>query len=505
MTRSVGLRFALVLPVVALASSCTMENPQPFANGGITPAPPMAPSPTPTAPTSTPTPTGQVVINVQDPTGKPLSGVSFSYPCPGPGPVPCDFAQQTGAGPGVLAFGKVPVGTRDFNLGHPLGWANARVSVLEGLKSEATVWILPESEATVSLLSVEIPATSIASDRSELDLRVNLAISASWLDEGITPPNSWLGGVEVLDCFGLAGTAYSSCGQIPTSDVAFQSVQLPYSFGWLSPMQGRTLPLPVTGVSRPPLSAMLLLDQGRRVSRLDPYSLRHVAARNFATRMRPGDQLTIAGFAGPYGDPASPAVLPQTPLWVSPLSSPHEAIDDLVPRTGGGSPLLDALDAATEYLAAMSPAGQRRALVVLTAGTDDAIAAAADRRLRWQALRQRQSALGIETILIVRKHPPASDVGELVEWGPGQVIVLRVPEDPTEWNFLDDLYSAVGLAADLLMGGVRTYDLVFRIKAVPGTGFPAGSLLRGQAVIHDECSPWWAWCDLHVPFFARVP
>lgn len=412
---------------------------------------------------------------------------------------------------GVATFDSVPAEVR-VHVFHEFGesYLNASIDVAQQGSTFLAVTLQPgRPQPTVALLPVSIPANSVSDDRSELTLQVSIVASASahFLPAGygdyssVSTPSMGLAVGEIDEaaqrrqCFVWLDRSRTipSCG-IPFGD------ESPYTVSVQQFHYDPSGTAPTLAVHGPARSTMLLMDQSWRVAELDPSARRSFAARQFisrAVRSAQPESLSIAGFAGDAGEPASPVSLPERPLWL-PLGpgtvfSADGAILEagvgiLEPFVGGSAPVFDALQAAFNLTAAHAPPGNR-AVVALLGGGDDGDASASFRQAALASLGRLRDDTGIQAIVIAAApgvqiserlalaelaaamHAPAISLGIHQTWGSG-------------------VYAALDLAADLLAGlPLPTLSAVFRLKANGPEAFPAGATLYGAVYLESDICP----------------
>jgi len=478
---------ALLLLAVVLAS-CGGDGGSPTSPGG-------GGTPSVSAPPPVAAGTGSLTVTVTDPNGEPLANAM----------VDVFNGQQTAVvgtaasdQDGMVTFKAVP-STALVYVNHPLGHCRIEVADVRQAGSTAlTAIVQPASPVTVALHPVTVAAGSISADRSELELHVAIVASekarfepSSYGSYAASQPTPYL---RLDDCMvwldSLRTTptcVFESSGRVSAKDFSFDPVGTP-----------------VAPSARGPYSALLLLDQSRRVADYDPYDLRTLAAKHFIQRARSSTQadlVAVAGFAGQGRDVALPPLLQQLPLWAPPHTATvfsadrfaqEAALDTLRPLVGGTAPVLDALGAALTLTAAQAPATGRRAIVALLGGGDDSGLSESQRHAALASLRQQQADTGIQVVLIAGRLDGDSverkTLAELAAALRAPIIYSGYPKDWREKG--DGLYSALDLAADLLAGSaLPSVEAVFRMKSDQPGGFQSGPTLHGTLWIESDLCP----------------
>ena len=482
--------------------------------GAVTSVPaPSAPGPAPTEP-----PLGQVTIKVTDAWGSPLPNATFNFGCNRNSA--CSGWPTDANGISVLSN----VRGDSILARHPLGWKTVPVTITAGAMTTVQVAITPFLEPAATILAASLSAP-LDTEGRERELRLKIAVSGGWdgnQADGYDGALSWLMLAQVAPCIAVLRDLSSTCpgegkAWVPLNPSYFDHARAP---GYR--IQGPDtvdFPSPLLPSDTAPYSALLLLDQGRRAVAADAGKVRYYAARNFLLASRPFDQVSLAGYAGDGGDSSSPRLLPTSPLWVPPsarigFSNDHgswvASLPDLLPRTGGSSPLYEAIDAGMDLIAGQVPAGSRRALVVLTGGDDDGALTDSQRAIRWSELLQKRQATGVEIILVAghyREMEPEerARLADLAAAGLGTLVTTSSADQSLLGGYFDDYYSGLDLAADLLGGRAPSLELKFRLRMASTAASPPGSVLRGELILGDNCEPGWWYCRRAVPFVVKVP
>ncbi len=498
------------LAVGALLASCGGGN-----EGGAAAAPLGSSQPWTPLPAPPPPFTGSLTVTVLDMAGKPLRNATFNYAC-GTGNTVCE--KDATDPQGIYTLTDVRAG-HQVHVSNALGSVSIAVEIDAARPAFATATIKPFLEPTAAILAASVPVESVSADRSELDLHLTVAVSGAWdAFSQVGGSMRWLVGAAIAVCPGASPDPGQRCVEGDGEDVGYRQIA---PFDPATEPSWRLmdhLPSPLTTPPREPYSALLLVDQGRRIQDADRAGFRPYAAQNFLLRSRATDKVALAGFAGSDGDASRPALLPQLPVWLPPGMTPNfstdhagwaRVVDELAPQLGGSSPLYDALEAAMDLVAAQVPLPQRRALVVFTGGDDDSLLAPQQREARWESLRRKRLDTGVEVVLVAghidsRTSPQRRALTELSASGFASLIMMTTHDD-NRTGYYDDLYSSLDLAADLLAGVAPTYELVFRLKTSEPGGFRQGSRLHGDLVLTDDCAPGWWYCYRGKPFVARIP
>ncbi len=477
--RTSNASVVVLLLLTAVLASC--------GGGGGTPGS-SAPQPDAVA-------TGSLTVTVTDPDGEPLANATVTV---------YDGQQTVVVGTaasdqdGMVTFKAVP-STALVTVIHSLGYCRIEVADVRQAGSNALKAIVqPASPVTVALHPVTVAAGSISADRTELELHVAIVASetarfvpSSYGSYAASQPTPYL---RLDDCMvwldSLRTTptcVFESSGRVAAVDFSFDPVGTP-----------------AAPAARGPYSALLLLDQSRRVADYDPYDLRTLAAKHFIRRARSSTQadlVAVAGFAGQGGDVSLPPLLQQLPLWAPPHTATvfsadrfaqEAALDTLRPLVGGNAPVFDALGAALTLTAAQAPATGRRAIVALLGGGDDSGLSESQRQAALAALRQQQADTGIQVVLIAGRLNGDSverkNLAELAAALRAPIIYSGYPKDWREKG--DGLYAALDLAADLLAGSaLPSVEAVFRMKSDQPGGFQSGPTLHGTLWIESDLCP----------------
>ena len=494
---------ALVLPGLVMTGCGGSADPRP-------PPPQQAPSP-PIAAGS-----GNLTVSVADPDGRPLAQALVSVFNPSQSATV--GSASTGSN-GLATIDSVPAAVI-VSINHEFGqyYRNANVDVAQVGGTFLRVTLLPRRpRPTVALLPVEIEPGSLNADRSELTLRVAVVASAStplvpasYGSAGSTPSLALAVGDTVTDsrrqCFvwlDLLRTA-PSCGT-PWGESPYTVSVEQFSYD-----PAGAVPVPVAQASVQ--SAMLVIDQSRRVSTLDPGAFRSFAARRFIERnliSSTPTNLSLTGLAGAGGDLATPVSLPEPPLW-SPLGGGaifstdrvvlESGVTILEPLVGGGSPVFEALKLAAAVTAANAPPGDR-AVVALLGGGDDGAMSESQRNDALASLRQQRDDTGVRFIVVAAAPPDLrveqQALAELAAALRAPKISLGVTQNLSDHlgqTWTSGSYAALDLAADLIDGlPLPTLSAAFRVTGNGAGAFPAGATVRGVVYVESDICPMGCW------------
>ncbi len=477
--RTSNASFVAVLALAAALAAC--------GGGGGTPSP-SAPQPDAVA-------TGSLTVTVTDPEGEPLANAMVTV---FDGQQTVVIGTATSDQDGMVTFNAVP-STALVTVSHPLGYCRIEVADVRQAGSTAlTAIVQPASPVTVALHPVTVVAGSTSADGTELELHVAIVASeksrfvpSSYGSYAASQPTPYLrldDCIVWLDSLRTTPTCvYESSGRVAAAEFSFDPVGTPGA-----------------SAARGPYSALLLLDQSRRVADYDPYDLRTLAAKHFIRRARSSsqaDMVAVAGFAGQGGDASWPPLLQQLPLWAPSHTATvfsadrlaqEAAVDTLRPLVGGTAPVFVALGAALTLTAAQAPATGRRAIVALLGGGDDSGLSESQRQAALASLRQQQADTGIQVVLIAGRLDGDSverrNLAELAAALRAPIIYSGYPRDWRETG--DGLYLALDLAADLLAGSaLPSVAAVFRLKSDQPGGFQSGPALHGTLWIESDLCP----------------
>ena len=486
--RTSNAAIVALLLLTAVLASCGGDGASPTNPGG-------GGAPSVSAPPPVAAGTGSLTVTVTDPEGGPLANAKVDV---FNGQQTAVVGTATSDQDGMVTFKAVP-STALVYVSHPLGYCRIEVADVRQAGSTAlTAIVQPASPVTVALHPVTVVAGSTSADGTELELHVAIVASeksrfvpSSYGSYAASQPTPYLrldDCIVWLDSLRTTPTCvYESSGRVAAADFSFDPVGTP-----------------AAPAARGPYSALLLLDQSRRVADYDPHDLRAFAAKHFIRRARASTQadlVAVAGFAGQGGDASWPPLLQQLPLWAPPHTATvfsadrfaqEAAVDTLRPLVGGTAPVFDALGAALTLTAAQAPATGRRAIVALLGGGDDSGLSESQRHAALASLRQQQADTGIQVVLIAGRLDVDSverrNLAELAAALRAPIIYSGYPKDWREKG--DGLYSALDLAAELLAGSaLPSVEAVFRMKSDQPGGFPSGPTLHGTLWIESDLCP----------------
>ncbi len=258
---------------------------------------------------------------------------------------------------------------------------------------------------------------------------------------------------------------------------------------------------PRAGGAAAPVAVSLLVDQSRSMVAIDPWDARLFGMKYFLVRKPSADAVQLAAFAADDAASGERSQLPQQPVTLFPLANPRfvAAPDELLPTIetlpsleGGAAPLYASIDALLDHTAAHAPNTVRRAVVVLTDGTDDTCGpAAACAQLRAR-VSEKSRALGISLVIIaigfdwMTWKDGGWPLAELAERSGGIVL----------WaGNTSDIGPIVERLPAILNGSESSTTARFRIRASTDGAFHSGAIVKGTL-------GWgWGW----LPFAVRVP
>jgi hypothetical protein len=480
--------------------------------GPVNAAPPDPVPISPQSPQTPPTPqtpqpaTGKLLVSMTYPDGTAASGMWVQLSRAG-------WSNRAVTDPdGVAAFREVPEAV-NVAVTSPLGfgdWGEQGAYIYQGevvvaqTGSTAYSVSLPYASA-MAVFPASIAPADLNEDRSELDLHVVMAFPAQ-LD---------VAGFHLFLCYPTCSAQRVDAGGTP---VEVRLRQTEKSVG--------QLPKPTAVVSSEPYSALLLLDQGRRIAEDDLGRWNFPAARNFISSARAGDQVALAGFAGSDAKPASPPLLPRLPMWIAaPFTVDRltlkSAAADLTPMVGGSSPVLDALHEATDAIGQQGAAGQRY-LVALTGGGDESGLDDSQWLIRARSLRQKQASQGIRSIIVPADSRPSwytyskNATGGVTEYGHSNnrrldelarlAAMLDAPlvySTGTPGTAAGLQFGQLAMAADLLAGRALRYEVDIRVIAASAGAFTSGSTLLLPVNLYNGL--WDGYWDMNFYVVAEIP
>ncbi|MGC4028857.1 MAG: carboxypeptidase-like regulatory domain-containing protein [Steroidobacteraceae bacterium] len=366
---------------------------------------------------------------------------------------------------------------------------------------------LPYTPA-MAVFPASVAASSLNADRSELDLHLTLAFPS---------------GVNVTD-YTLYPCTVTCIARRVNADGTHAEIQVRQQ---QAPDRNRIrIPAPVTVAPGAPYSALLLLDQGRRMADEDLAQWRLPAARRFIRRARETDRIAVGGFAGSDAALNLPPLLPQLPLWLAaPFGTDRPALEAaaaaLTPMVGGASPVLNALHAATDEIAQLAPTG-RRALVALVGGDDDSGLDDPQWLTQAMSLRQKQASLDIHSILVPADSrfywsSSSRDANNNLtttvhpnKWQLDQLARLAAILDAPLIYSLGSYGKAAGLkvgqldmAAHLLASQVLRHEIDIHVTATSPGAFASGSTLLLPINIYNGV--WDGYWDRDFYAVAKIP
>jgi hypothetical protein len=473
--------------------------------GGGSDSNPNPPPPTPVAEQTPPvTGTGTLTVAVTDVEGSPLADAYVNV---------FNRTQTATVGSwrtgsnGTVSIGSLPTAVRVY-VHHDFGVSASYNDVAVAPQGNTLLAVTMQAarpRPTVALLPVSIKPGSVSDDRSELTLEITLVASSA---APFTPAGYGDYSPESTPALGLALGQWDNDGQrqcfvwldrirtAPSCGAPWGS-ESPYTVSVERFTYDRNGTVPRLGTKGPARSALLLMDQSRRVAELDPGARRSFALRHFferaIDRAQP-ESLSLAGFAG--ADNNTLSALPSQPLWLplgegSPFSTDGAVLKSVVgtlePYVGGTAPVFESLQTAINVAAASAPSGNR-AIVAMLGGGDDRDMSEAARRSALAALRQQRDATGIQSVLIVGAPTRSTErlaVADLAAALRAPAISLGLTQTWAAGSF-----AAFDLAADLIGGlPLPTLSAAFRVKATSPTLFAAGTTLHGMVYVESDFCP----------------
>ncbi len=462
------------------------------------------PGPVP-APAANDPGTGRLNVTVTDPEGRTVANAAVQLRHLVP--TRRVSTQQTSAN-GTTEFRRLP-SVVEIDVIHEFG--RSSVGSVDVAQSGTTALdvMLPANRPrpAIAVMPVEVLPGSVSADRSEFTIRVTVFASPSApfnndRDPATSTPvlvvglneNLWDWYAEYCSLYRSPDHPVASCEDSGTGPHVMSAQRFDYAAAAPSPFAA------AAGTVR---SSMLLLDQSRRMSDLDPGAFRSFAARRFIERIaRSADagSLAIAGFAAAGGGTNTPLLLPQQPLWLplgagTPFSRDEALLKSNVqviePLLGGIAPVYAGIEAAVAQTDSVTPAGSRT-VVVMLGGQDEITGSATERAQALATLRQQRDATGVRTILIGGTRESNDEIDELAR-------ALRAPRIPLPGNvnyqqnyvqaIASGATSALALAAELIEGvPLPTMSADIRIRKQTGS-YPAGAALGGYVWLDTQfCS-----------------
>lgn len=517
LTRAASLAaWVLMIFVMTGCGGGSSSGPQPQA--GLSSANPVPISTTPA--------TGTLTVTVTDTEGRPLADAGVAIFTPSQSKI---IGNTRTNSLGVATIESVPLQAL-VTVSHAFGeyYSNANVTVAQQGVTQMSVTMQPaRPHPTVALLPVSILPGSISADRTELTLELTLVAASAapfqpagygdYSPESTPSLGLTLGQQEdtgdrlCMVWLDRKRTA-PACDAFSDSDGTYVVSVTRFTYDKI----GSAPTLEVQGAAR---SALLIMDQSRRVAELDPTVRRSFALRRFIDRALSGPQpqsLSLAGFAGSSSSTTS--MLPSQPHWL-PLGAGNSfstdgsvlkaAVGTLEPYVGGSAPVFESLQAAINLVTAKAPAGNR-AIVAMLGGGDDRDMTEAARRSALGALRQQRDTAGIQLMLIAgapgSRKAERFAVADLAAALRAPSISLGIhPDSKSEQPWTAGAFAAWDLAADLIQGvPLPTLSASFRIKAKPPAMFTAGTTLYGVIYVEADMCPMGC-AEFPVEFAVEIP
>lgn len=459
---------------------------------------------------------GVLAVTVRDEEGEPWVGANVSVSAENPS---WSDSLQTDARGTVTLRGvppRVRVGVSDEG-----ARAETRDMAVaqSGITELAVTLSYSRNQPTVALLPVHVLPEQVSADRTELTLEVQLvaAKDAPFLSGyGLSVPGlslqlgEWDEYGSGRQCWVHANEENGAlgCGEPWRPGVYTVTLEEFHH----DPKATQSIP----GWGTPFGSALLLLEQSHRVALRDPDGRRMFAARRASERLLGAGAVAVAGFAGPGGDQAPPALLPVLPLW-SPLGEASAysvdspalaaATTTLLPMSGGAAPVLSAWQAAMELVASYAPAGGR-VLIGALGGDDDSGISGVERQLALDALRARRQQADIRSIVISgASYEQIADRRATAALAAALEAPLVALGFGSDWfnPWPSGIFGALDLAADLALGvPLPTLSARFRVRSAEPGAFRSGDTLYGAVLVDSITCPMTCW-EIPLEFAVAIP
>ncbi len=286
-------------------------------------------------------------------------------------------------------------------------------------------------------------------------------------------------------------TGGADCVVGPTGSVAAYSVE----------NGGSSAPSRIDGAAPAPVAVALLVDQSRSMAAIDPWDARLFGVKYFLVRKPPADTVQLAAFAADDSAAGERSPLPRQPVSLLPLENPRfiatpaelqSTIDSLESLEGGAAPLYASIEALIDYTATRAPNTVRRAVVVLTDGTDDTCGSAAECADARTRVIERSRALAVPLVIIALGF-------NWLEWTDGGWPLAELAERSggiVLWaGNTSDIGPIVRRLPAILNGSETSYTGRFLIRASTDGAFRSGAIVRGTLS--------WGWGSL--PFTVEIP
>lgn len=429
---------------------------------------------------------GAVTITVTDVFGAPAAGASVIVRSSANGGWGSE-SELVADAQGKAVHSRVPVGEVDA-----LAWSDSplyalgssrEIKLSAGEHVDLAMTITPASDTDGA--SGGFAASNVSADAVSADGRtVDFTLRVFTLSEGAPY-------LQISPC-SAEHTGGIACVSGPTGSVAEYSVD----GGGNATATAR-----IGGSTPAPFAITLLTDQSRTMAAIDPWDARLFAMKYFLVRKPPADSVLLAAFAADDVAAGERSQLPQQPVSLFPLEDPRfiaapnellSTIDALESLEGGAAPLYASIEALIDYTATHAPGTVRRAVVVLTDGTDDTCGSAAQCAAARERVIERSRTRAVPIVVVALLHPDpwwtagVWSAAELAERTGG--IVLWAAN-------ASDLGVVLERLPAILNGTATLYTGRFRIRASTDGAFRSGAIVRGNLS--------WGWGAL--PFAVQIP
>jgi hypothetical protein len=424
--------------------------------------------------------TGTVVVTVTDALGAPASGASVSVSSTAPGRS-WWYVEHSADANGQLWLTRTPVGTirassrADSPVNAQGGATEAELAVNAQL--DLTITLRPDSNweggpGGIAAARVE----SVSSDGRSLEFSMRV------LGLGTDPTY-----------YSIAPCTPDSANDTADCVIGPEGFDAPYAAESVSYT-------PLGGDAAPSFSAALLLDQSRYLTADDPWDNRLFDLKYFLVSKAPTDRVLLAAFASDDGASGIMSQLPQKPVTLFPVENPgfttasnglFTTIDSLESLEGGAAPLYQSIDAMLDYVAAHTSVEDRRAIVILTDGTDDTCGSSTQCDDARNRVGDKSRALDVPLVII------ALNGGSWFSDGAFRMARLGTRSSGIVlWAINEsDLGPVFGRLPAILNGTEATYEARFRIESPMDGAFQSGRTVTGYLD--------WGWAAL--PFAVEIP
>lgn len=432
---------------------------------------------------------GTVTVAVRDALGDPIShqwvAVSFA----------AGYLEESTDADGRATFAGVPPGhvvaasSSSDARGAFSGWVES--SLPHNGHLELEIDLAPSDVASVVLPSGWVDAGNVSADGRSVQLSFQIL--------------SMPGGPYGIYLFGCEPDATNDVpvGQ-PDCVAGTAGSDAPYA----APGYDQSLTLSATeGEAPAPFYVALLLDQGGAMAVNDPADARLFAVKYFLTTLHSEDRVLLAAFAADDATSGQRSLLPQSPVALLPDENAQfaaadrawfAAVDLLAAVEGGASPLYEAIDRMLDFTAAHAPQGARRAVAVLSSGTDLTCGSQSQCQLARDALIAKSRATGVSIVVVGFAGTGAEvdlrSLSALAQGGSGAALWVRD---------VKDLTGTFGGLSGVLDGSAERVSAVYRVESTTAGAFAPGRTVLGR--IEAEYPPCPMGCDVvSIPFAAGV-